>query len=38
MWVCHFYNIGTKYHFNTEAAADAYGDNAGFQFSVYFEE
>lgn len=38
MWVCHFYNIGTKYHFDNEVDAIAYGNNAGFQFSVYFEE
>jgi hypothetical protein len=38
MWVCHFYNIGTKYHFDTVDLAYAYGKNAGFQHSVYFEE
>jgi hypothetical protein len=38
MWVCHFYNIGSKYHFADEVDAKQYGDRAGFQFTVYFEE
>lgn len=37
MWACDFYNIRSVYHFSTREAAEAYGRNAGFQFTVYFE-
>lgn len=38
MWVCHFYNVGSKYHFGTEVEAKEYGERSGFEFTVYFEE
>ena len=37
MWVCNFYNIGSRYHFTSESKARDYGTRSGFQFSIYFE-
>jgi hypothetical protein len=38
MWACDFYNIRSVYHFTTREEAEAYGQKAGFQFSVYEEK